>query len=514
MSSDLNKVKPYVIVGIILGIISVSSVIVLSNGVTFGQVDETNQIEINDFSNFQQHLDNEMITSQHSSDEISFEYEEKDLVDDVYLATFDDYGNCTDFSINLTIDYEYEGGSSILGTAFLRLGSYYAEDGSSWDLKPEKGVRSNDSYSYLCTLSVRDVWTASGGLYRIVGHQNDVKDTYEETSSFPLSGSVNLFASREGNEVTCEIQKSTGELLLSHTWTYGITKPLNYIVLQYYMKSGYGDYCQVEYKQIKSFFSISPNEIEISFNDYTSFELWYDSPTIISKNEGTFINFIYDKTGQYEGDTYIYMVSNTETVHDFSVNVTVDFNYSEPMLGAALFRLGSYYRENGSEWGIPIKKGERITDAYNFLSTLSVRDVWESSIGTYRLVGLPFDEKDPYENPLGQYSGTLIFSIMRTDNLLNARISNVNGVILLNHTWTEGVSRGINYIVIDYYLFVKYADSTRICFRDLQGSFTLEIGNDGIFLTPWTGILINLGSIMIVLKLKKRRSRTNPEKKH
>ncbi|MHA1211592.1 MAG: hypothetical protein ACTSSH_03935, partial [Candidatus Heimdallarchaeota archaeon] len=206
--------------------------------------------ESQSFYSFQPVEDDPVLINSKSNSFINFSYSggSSNLVaTDIYRAT-SQYGDCSDFHIELTIVYDYTGIS--LGEFFLRLESNYAEDGSAAIETNERLITQNILFDH-----------GSDPLVRIIGHPNDGYDNYTVASGSISSSGVLVFRiSRTNSNVLCEIDCEP-EFTLSHYWTTGLTKPLSSIVIG------------------GTIYPINNSIIDVSFRDYYSYNKYGEETT-------------------------------------------------------------------------------------------------------------------------------------------------------------------------------------------------------------------------------------------
>jgi len=189
------------------------------------------ELTISDFSNFELLNDNQYISSLKSNDHIDFNYSggASSRVEEYYILNFDEYGNCTDFSLEINVSYSYTG-AMLSGGLFL-IGSYYLENGNYFG-KPE-----GDLFTYLSWTSVRDVWTSSGGVFEVCGYPDNIGDKYQTGSgSLGSSGVATFLLSRENMTLTLSV-KQDEITKITHSWLSNVSRVINYLQVGLTIKS-------------------------------------------------------------------------------------------------------------------------------------------------------------------------------------------------------------------------------------------------------------------------------------
>ncbi|MFX0125809.1 MAG: hypothetical protein ACFFAE_19460 [Candidatus Hodarchaeota archaeon] len=515
----VNSKRNLTIISLIVIIISLYNYYTLTTAVLFSLDGEINIVTFDAFDLFN---DEPLILSQKNSSSLTFSYEEQSLpsglIDDIFLYTFDALGNCSDFNINVTVTYSFFG--SVMGALLFRLGSYHAENGSLWGKDFNPTERIDDDYGYISTVSIRDVWVSEEGTYRVVAHPNDQKDLYE-TSTPPLAneGSVSFHITRIGGILTCLISSTNGEQIISHTWTEGVTKPLNYIVIDFYLK--HFEFVSSS-KVIVSNLSANLNFGEEKGNEIINFEkfdLFHDHDFIYCVNNISELIFSYNEQSLptvLVDDNFLFRFDSMGNGSDFDINVTVTYSFTGSVMGALLFRLGSYYTENGSLWGKDFNPTKRIDDGYGYISTVSIRDIWVSGEGTYRVVAHPNDQKDLYETSTPPFlnEGSVDFRITRVKETLTCLISSTTGEPIISHTWTEGVTKPLNYLVIDFYLkHLEFVSSSKVRLTNISGTLNCKDSENTI--SPVLGVSsfgLDVSCLLIAIFLFIQRRRKESPK--
>lgn len=197
--------------------------------------------EINDFSNFGIYHDTTLVTSVNSDTHISMIHNDEITGDtwETFLYNFTNLGNFSDFSSNITIDYEYTG--SMLIQAGIELGSNFFANGT---------YGGPNTLRRLFGAGIWDAWAGHGGRYYVDAYPNDVKDHYETADgTLSSSGIVVLQCNRTDDVVDLRITKQ-GVTQLSHTWSSDVSSPLNYIYFKLSIDPNYCTYTSVNFTSI------------------------------------------------------------------------------------------------------------------------------------------------------------------------------------------------------------------------------------------------------------------------
>jgi len=204
---------------------------VLGKESNFINFEMNSELIISDFSDFELLNDNQYISSLKSIDQIDFNYSggASDRVEEYYFLNFDKYGNCTDFNLEINVNYSYTG-AMLSGGLFL-IGSYYLENGNYFG-KPE-----DDLFTYLGWTSVRDVWTTSGGVFEVCGYPDDIGDKYQTVyGTLGSSGVATFLLSRENMSLTLSV-KQDEITMITHSWISNVSRVINYLQLGLTIKS-------------------------------------------------------------------------------------------------------------------------------------------------------------------------------------------------------------------------------------------------------------------------------------
>ncbi|NHJ48968.1 MAG: hypothetical protein FK733_14375 [Asgard group archaeon] len=191
-------------------------------------------IKINDFSNFQILYDEPELSSVKTDSHLNFTYNggssELSIMRYYYLP-LTNYGDCTDFDIQVSIDYDFTG-SLHYGRFEMIIGSFYNESGEYC------GVPNGTVIGYphlpamvLSKCNVVDAWSDSGGEFRVFAYPNDIYEIYHtERGSTGTAGIATFKMTRDNNTLYCQV-KQGGITQIDHTWYNNVTKSANFILI-------------------------------------------------------------------------------------------------------------------------------------------------------------------------------------------------------------------------------------------------------------------------------------------
>jgi len=192
---------------------------------------EVTLLNITNFENFTIYEDDPLISSENTGSQVDFNYYGglEEYTHENYILHLNKYGNCTYFEIFVSFNYTMAGIADQISFKLVTA-SYYDYLGNYLgitDLFQEDRLLNN--------AGIWDAWGASGGKYVAVGYPYDIKDRYETAyGSIGLSGDVTEHLVRNESGLYSELyDKETGDLLISHYWSAGISKPVNYLILSF-----------------------------------------------------------------------------------------------------------------------------------------------------------------------------------------------------------------------------------------------------------------------------------------
>ncbi len=218
-----------------------------------------------DFSDFTLKKGTNYIETKNFGDEFTFFYNGsgEERQNKYYWLHFD--GQYNNFEVEVTIDYNYNG--LWFGHFYFNLKSFYSESGEL--------LETTDGTAY-CQATFADMWTGSGGVFTGVGWPNDMYDPYQSAYGVTSnSGTAKFILTKNDDGVIVSVIKD--EILqIQHTWTYGLTRPVNELAFGGYF------YNNISYHNVGNFsltlrdFSANfttPYNFTTSFPPFTSIAL-------------------------------------------------------------------------------------------------------------------------------------------------------------------------------------------------------------------------------------------------
>jgi len=189
---------------------------------------------INNFSDFQILYNEPELSSVKSKSRIDFSYDggssEFYLMKYYYLPLIN-YGNCSNFEMQVTIDYDYTG-SIYFGRFEFITGSYYNESGDYCG--EPTGTVSGYPFAPAWALSkcnVVDAWSGFGGEFRVFAWPNDIGEKNITAHGVPeITGTATFHMNRNNNITYCQVKQS-GTIMVEQTWASNVTKSLNFILI-------------------------------------------------------------------------------------------------------------------------------------------------------------------------------------------------------------------------------------------------------------------------------------------
>jgi hypothetical protein len=153
-----------------------------------------------------------------------------------YLLSTEKWGNIYDFTLNVSLQVEYKGGH--LDKVFVELSSRYAER-DYYRIIPSTTQRFP-----LASCVVSDDQLLNGGVIQLLGYPDDTLEVVqidnnltEDYHYYYYNTHTWLFQMKRTQGVlACTIRNGTdGQVLLAHEWNASVAKPLNYILLGYFI---------------------------------------------------------------------------------------------------------------------------------------------------------------------------------------------------------------------------------------------------------------------------------------
>lgn len=190
-------------------------------------------IEVNDFSDFIINTNSSVVMSQNTNESVSFQYNglsSDSGQHDNYLMTFDEFGSCYDFEYTARFNYSLTDINDRI-TFRMMMGSYYTYNGTFIGLPDYPG-----NEDFLFSAGLTDIWTDHIGYHVMYLYPNDVKLKLENAyGSIGYSGDLEIYATRVNTTLTCILRDVVTEVVyLEQILTIGVTKPINYLYMDFY----------------------------------------------------------------------------------------------------------------------------------------------------------------------------------------------------------------------------------------------------------------------------------------
>lgn len=191
-------------------------------------------IEINDFSDFQILYDEPQLYCLKTDASLDFTYyggSSEYFLMRYYYLPLTDYGNCSNYDIEISIDYDFTG-STLYGRFEVIVGSFYDESGVYFG-EPNGASLDDpcDPAKPLSKCNVIDYWSESGGQFRVCAYPYDTQERYNtEHGATGTSGTALFHMNRYNNRIDCQV-KQGGTTKVSHVWNNYVTKPMNFILI-------------------------------------------------------------------------------------------------------------------------------------------------------------------------------------------------------------------------------------------------------------------------------------------
>lgn len=203
------------------------------NGQTFVNAIDDVTLNVNDFSEFTINDNNSAVNSIKTETTISFEYTGSSSdsgLHDNYIMLLDDYGHCFDFEYKTRFNYSLTDINDRI-TFRMMMGSYYTFNGSFIGLPDSPG-----NEDFLFSAGLTDISSTDIGYHVMYLYPNDVKLKLEDNlGSIGYSGDLEIYASRVDTTLTCILRDTvTHEIYLEQVLIEGVTKPINYLYLDFY----------------------------------------------------------------------------------------------------------------------------------------------------------------------------------------------------------------------------------------------------------------------------------------
>jgi len=209
--------------------------------VTFSQTKEQlfvtatdfDTLNIDDFSDFTIRNNHSAISSIKRNETVSFAYDglsSNSGVHENYLMTFNESGNCYDFEYTTRFNYSLTDVDDRI-TFRMMMGSYYTHDGYIIGLPEQPG-----NEDFLFSAGLTDIWSTDIGYHVMYLYPSDVKLKLQGVyGSIGYSGDLEIYATRINTTLSCILRDAvTKEIYLEQVLTDGVTKPINYLYMDFY----------------------------------------------------------------------------------------------------------------------------------------------------------------------------------------------------------------------------------------------------------------------------------------
>ncbi|MHA1630636.1 MAG: hypothetical protein ACTSXO_07295 [Candidatus Heimdallarchaeota archaeon] len=201
-----------------------------------------------------------------------------------------------------------------------------------------------------------------------------------------------------------------------------------------------------------------------TINDFSGFLPYADSNLVTTILNKTMISMTYDnQPGNYEWETVYFGFGENKLYYDFNLLLELDYLYTGSLLKQFTFALGSFYFENRTF-------DEATPKGYLRLCAFDCWDAWDAHEGKYCISANPDNQGfDIIETTYGTLpsSASLQYIVTRINGILKLQIIK-NGIIQIEHQWTTGVARPLNYLLIALAVDPSYCTFTNVKFTSLN----------------------------------------------
>jgi len=202
------------------------------------------KIEITEFDDFIQTIDDPNISVSKSSSNLGFYYNgggSEFMISEIVYLDLSEYGIIYDFNFGITINYDYVG--TMLGRSEARLGSYYWENGNY------SGTPEDDLHKLLTANSVTDAWDTSLGRHYLQAFPYDVVEEFTTDKILGKTGDARFNVTRKSNIILSNTTDE-GVISIAHSWFEGVSKPLNCLLLILDVYPDWSTYVNVTYSEL------------------------------------------------------------------------------------------------------------------------------------------------------------------------------------------------------------------------------------------------------------------------
>ncbi|MFW9922175.1 MAG: PPC domain-containing protein [Candidatus Thorarchaeota archaeon] len=202
---------------------------------------------INNFSDFNIYINNSYIQTLNSVSNISLNYyggANETSIGEYYAYSLEDNEYCTDFIIQMDLDYNYTG-YSMLGRMQIMLSSKYDAYGNF------VGTLENNTKNDFCYASIYDAWNSNGGVFSIGAAPLNIWETYQtQYGSSDFVGKISIVITRTDNILVASIFRNSVSMI---TRNFGIIyKPVNYILVGGNINTDYNNFTEVTFSNLNA----------------------------------------------------------------------------------------------------------------------------------------------------------------------------------------------------------------------------------------------------------------------
>jgi hypothetical protein len=241
-------------------------------------------------------------------------------------------------------------------------------------------------------------------------------------------------------------------------------------------------------------------ELAFDINEFSGFSSYHDTGLVTSTINSSMIDMVHnDEAGSYEWETMYYGFGEDENYTDFNILVEFDYSYTGSMLMQSTFAIGSFWFENGTF-------DEASPNGYRRICSVGIWDAWAGSGGRYYVSARPYHVEQQYETVSGTLSssGTLQYNLTRNNGTLTIQILK-NNDIQIEHQYTVGVSRPLNYLYIAMSIDPTYCTYTQVTFTSIQADIykpktrSFWLPTQAIYLS----LLVSFGVLIFIRRIRR-----------
>jgi len=448
---------------------------------------------ISNFDDFTKLNESAHITSTKSSSEISFAFNgsTSSWVTERYIYAIDTGSYCEDFSVQATIDYSFADIDDMTAVGMI-IGSNY-DGNNNYIGQPE--ILGDQVYGYT---SVYDAWADDQAVHKVLISNNSISDDlFDAYGSAGLSGTVLINQTRKDGSWTCSVTDSSGSTTyVTKNWL-NVNQEVNYIIIFYNSQKSYSD-TSATVSSITGNLDIVRSNYDLVITDFQDFSIYEDESTISSVNGDSYISFNYNGGSSTADLTEAYVLPLDTYGNCDYFDILIRFNYTttaDDDLVEMKLKLGSYYNFQGMYIGKDYANGN------NVFYSGGVWDAWASNQRKYFVGCKPYDVWEQYntsDNSL-PYSGDITEHLIRNESGLFVELyDTVTNNTILNHNWTDGIDKSVNYLYIEFQSGTTNSQAEAIAY-EISGelNFTQEMGVSLKWSFPTSGELFYSDPLLI-----------------